>query len=301
MLKYICIAILLILLTWLLVIDIWAKDIEEITSINKLPTWYDEIQDDNISDSTKTIKDEIKQRKIKDRDLKQDINKETKERISEDKQLQKNINTEETQRKKQDNILNNKITTETTQRKNADIKINDNINKETNNRTLQDNKLNKKIDINISDIVKNTDNIKTVDKKHTAWNKRQDITLNDHESRIQNNSNRLDKHEERIGELEETQINIAGEIDFIRKENLTVGLYSKYDIRHSRVPDAGIIVRIGFGKSEAQEKREALEKRIVALENKLDMIGAEPRVEKTKNGYKISISEDNMGKVLKRF
>ena len=121
------------------------------------------------------------------------------------------------------------------------------------------------------------------------------------ERRINENTNRLNEHEDRIGELEETDVNIMGEIDFIRKENLTVGVYSKYDIRHNEIPEVGLKITIGLGKSEGQIKREELEKRLENLERKLMMIGVEPTVEKTENGWQMSISEEDMPEVIKRF
>ena len=65
--------------------------------------------------------------------------------------------------------------------------------------------------------------------------------------------------------LEETAYCIRGELQFIRKENLTVGIYGKSDLRHNN-NEVGINVVIGLGKSESQIKREKLEKRIENLE-----------------------------------
>jgi len=121
------------------------------------------------------------------------------------------------------------------------------------------------------------------------------------DNKINNNTRRLDNHENRIDTLEETDVNIVGEIDFIRKENFTMGVYGKYDIRHNEVPEVGLKITVGLGKSESQVKREQLEKRIENLERKLNMIGIEPTVEKTANGWKMSISEKDTSKVLKRF
>ena len=121
------------------------------------------------------------------------------------------------------------------------------------------------------------------------------------DNKINNNTRRLDNHENRIDTLEETDVNIVGEIDFIRKENFTMGVYGKYDIRHNEVPEVGLKITIGLGKSESQVKRERLERRIENLERKLNVIGVKPTVEKTANGWKMSISEKDTPKVLKRF
>jgi len=119
---------------------------------------------------------------------------------------------------------------------------------------------------------------------------------------LNNHENRLNNQEGRIGDLEDTQTCIRGEVQFIRKENLTVGVYGKTDLSHPSINnEVGLNIVIGLGKSESQQKREQLEKRIESLERKLGYIGVEPKVEKTKTGWKISISEEDTLKVMNRF
>jgi len=168
-----------------------------------------------------------------------------------------------------------------------------------------DNKINN-ADINISDnltkINQNKNTIIDVDNKHKELNNKQDNTLNDHNNRITSNANRIEHHEERIGDLEDTQYCVRGEVQFIRKENLTVGVYGKTDVRHPNINnEVGINIIIGLGKSEAQGKRENLEKRVANLEKKLGWIGIEPEVKKTETGWEISIKEEDKIKLLNRF
>jgi hypothetical protein len=176
--------------------------------------------------------------------------------------------------------------------------INDVDDKHTNWNEKQDSK----ITTNQNNIYDNKNKINDVDNTHTNWNTRQDNTLNEHNNRITSNANRIDNHENRIGDLEDTQYCVRGEVQFIRKENLTVGVYGKTDVRHPNINnEVGINIVIGLGKSEAQEKRENLEKRVANLEKKLGWIGIEPEVRKTETGWEISIKEEDKIKLLNRF
>jgi len=112
---------------------------------------------------------------------------------------------------------------------------------------------------------------------------------------------RLNDHENRINTLEETDVCVVGEVDFIREKNVTVGAYGKFDVRHNEVPEVGLKITIGLGESWQERETKNIEKRIKALEEKLEMIGAEPKMEKTENGWSISINEDKMTKVVNKF
>jgi hypothetical protein len=159
-----------------------------------------------------------------------------------------------------------------------------------------------RLDANKNNILKNRQKITDINNIHTNWNTTQDNALNDHDNRITSNTNRIDNHENRIDDLEDTQYCIRGEVQFIRKENLTVGVYGKTDVRHPNINnEVGINIVIGLGKSEAQEKRENLEKRVANLEKKLGWIGIEPEVKKTKTGWEISIREEDKIKLLNKF
>lgn len=109
-----------------------------------------------------------------------------------------------------------------------DISLKDDISKESLERLDGDNLLKK--------------DISAIDLLQTKWNKNQDSTLRSH-------NDRLNGLEKRTNRLEETQVNIDTELQFIRDKNLTVGLYGKYDVRHNRVPEVGVRVVIGIGKS----------------------------------------------------
>jgi len=123
---------------------------------------------------------------------------------------------------------------------------------------------------------------------------------------INNNSQRLDNHEGRISDLEETKMNLVGEVQFIRKKNHTVSAYTKYDVRHSRVPEVGLKLTVGLGKSWTQEELERLETKLNKIEKLLHrVVGKKEPIEtkmiKTNNGYSIVIDEPNTVKLLKKF
>ena len=96
-------------------------------------------------------------------------------------------------------------------------------------------------------------------------------------------------------------VNICGEVEFIREKNYTVGVYGKFDVRHSEVPEVGLRITIGLGESWEQRKIEEINNRLKNLEKKLVYIGVEPKLEKTENGWQMSISEEDMPEVIKRF
>ena len=121
------------------------------------------------------------------------------------------------------------------------------------------------------------------------------------DNRINNNTSNINNNKERIDTLEETDVCIVGEVDFIREKNYKVGIYGKYDIRHQEIPEVGLKITVGIGVSWEQRKIEEVEKRIKSLEKKLGYIGIEPILEKTNNGWEMSISEEDTPKVLKRF
>jgi len=57
-------------------------------------------------------------------------------------------------------------------------------------------------------------------------------------------------------ELEDTKYCVRGEVQFIRKENLTVGIYGKTDLRHNSINnEMGINFVIGTGNVKAQKQR----------------------------------------------
>ena len=68
--------------------------------------------------------------------------------------------------------------------------------------------------------------------------------------------------------LEDTAYCVRGEIQFIREENFTVGIYGKSNLRHGN-NEVGINFVIGLGKSASRIKQEELENRIENLERLL--------------------------------
>jgi len=102
--------------------------------------------------------------------------------------------------------------------------------------------------------------------------------------------------------LEDIAYCIKGEVQFIREENLTIGIYGKTNVRHPKIDnEVGINIVIGLGKSAGQKEREALERRIERLEKKLGYIGVDTVETKNEKGYIISIEKKDKMKVLRRF
>ena len=94
----------------------------------------------------------------------------------------------------------------------------------TNKTNIQDNK--KEIQQNTISINDNTDYINKVDTDQTNWNNRQDNTLNDHENRIDT--------------LEDTQYNIAEEINILQGRRHKVGVYTKYNTNRNMIGEVGV-------------------------------------------------------------
>lgn len=83
---------------------------------------------------------------------------------------------------------------------------------------------------------------------------------------LNNHEDRLNDHEGRIGDLEETQFNIVPEVQFIRGKNHTVSAYTKYNVRHNKIPEVGLRITVGLGKSWTQEELEKMEEKLSKLE-----------------------------------
>jgi hypothetical protein len=149
--------------------------------------------------------------------------------------------------------------------------LNTNLTKETVNRIDGDNIL--------------SDKVGEVDNKHTNWNNnqdkkitniqgvndRQDATLRDHENRINDLDNRVD-------ELEETQINIDGEVIFQRGRRYSIGAYGKYDMRHNRVPEVGIRVSIALEDSYEMKEIDKLNKKIDKMNRQTELSNIETEI-----------------------
>jgi len=123
---------------------------------------------------------------------------------------------------------------------------------------------------------------------------------------INNNSQRLDNHEGRIEDLEETEVNLVGEVQFIRKKNQTISTYIKYDVRHNTFPEVGLKLTVGLDKSWTQEELERLETKLNKIEKLLQQIAGkrepiETKMVETENGYSIVIDEVDTAKLLKKF
>ena len=233
----------------------------------------DDKQDKKIKKNTRRSK---KNRKL--------IKKETIQRKAGDKRLNKKINRKERQSISRDNKLGNRITKETKQRKQVDRWLNKKIRR-------------------------NRRRIKQVDDKHTAWNEAQDAMLDDHEGRITDNTNRLNEHDGRISDLEETEVCIRGEVQFIREKNWTVGIYGKTDLRHPEINnEIGLNVIIGLGKSWTEKEMDKMQKKLDKLSNMVEKgiqykTGQDIQIKKVKTdtGYRFSIDKETTAKMTKKF
>ena len=172
------------------------------------------------------------------------------------------------------------------------------------------------ISINTTNITTNTNDISTIntnigDRTYTDQNYVTDgesltSSINSLDQQVGKNYKRLDDHEGRISDLEETEINLMGEVQFIRGKNHTVSTYAKYDVRHSSVPEVGLKLTVGLGKSWTQEELERLEIKLNKIEKLLQKVAGkreliETKMIKTNNGYSIVINEGDTVKLLKKF
>jgi len=86
---------------------------------------------------------------------------------------------------------------------------------------------------------------------------------------------RIDSTNKRVSELEETQINIDGEVIFQRGRRHTIGAYSKYDMRHNRVPEVGIRVSIALEDSYEMKEIDKLNKKIDKMNRQAELSNIE--------------------------
>ena len=161
--------------------------------------------------------------------------------------------------------------------------------------------------------------------KNTDKNIEQDSVLKNHDGRISNNThnifensqvidyhsgvlenheNRLNDHNNRISDLEETKVNIVGEVQFIRGKNHIISAYGKYDVRHGNCPEAGIKFTVGLGKSWEAKEIEKTNVRISRLENMLQltiMDSIKIKETKTDKGIKLEIDRVDTLKLSTEF
>jgi hypothetical protein len=223
-----------------------------IDNSNRITT--NEINIQNNSNEIVRVEDESKDR---DKTLDKRIDKNDKKDVKQDRKIDKNtkrskenrqlIRNERQQRKEVDNKLNDKINIEKDQRKEADKKLSDRI------ITNKDN-----IKVNKRNIKKNKQKIISVDKKHTSWNETQDIVLNNHEGRINNLDNRIDR-------LEETQYIVGLEGRIYDTKKWQINIFADYSTYRNKVERTGIRFTYKFGRSFEEKKIEALENKIKKL------------------------------------
>ncbi len=90
--------------------------------------------------------------------------------------------------------------------------------------------------------------------------------------RLDDRINQVDK---RVDELEETQINIDGEVIIDRGRRHEIGVYGKYDIRHNRVPEVGVRVSIALEDSYEMKEIDKLNKKLDTMNRRIELSNIE--------------------------
>ena len=122
-------------------------------------------------------------------------------------------------------------------------------------------------------IQKNKKQIKKVDKKHTVWNEAQDIDINqnsmdiiNNSNRINNNTRKIDKLDNRVGELEETQYVVEGQIRIHDSKKWQVRPFARYNIGRSKVDTVGVKFTYKLGTSYEERRLNELDAKFQKLE-----------------------------------
>jgi len=142
------------------------------------------------------------------------------------------------------------------------------------------------------------------------YDERQDITinnntsiLNDHNNILNNHSSRLDNHENRLDSLEDTQFNLMGEVNILQGKRWKFGAYGKYNLNRNVTSEVGLKITIDLDKSWSVKELEKVNKRLEALESKLNRHNIKTETVKTGDktwSIRIKDKTDAM-KVIKRF
>jgi hypothetical protein len=196
-------------------------------------------------------KQEKQERIAGDKKLHKEITTETKDRKSADKTLQKNINTETKDRKSEDKLIRKDVKRVEKESKKRDNVLQDNIDSEALTRFDEDTKLGNKI--------------VDVDDRQTAWNNRQDTTLQDHESRINNLDGRVSK-------LEKTQYVAEAEFRVYDDKHLTISPFLRHNFTRSKTDTIGVRFTIKLGESYEEKEIAKTNARLDNTEARLSKI-----------------------------
>jgi|GEM_PF-2454053 len=201
-------------------------------------------------------------------------------------------------------LINTVDTKQTKWNKRQDKKINKNksnivtnkTNIKTNKKSINVNKKNIKINknnikTNKTNIKVNKKEIKNVDRKHTNWNNKQDRKINTNKSgiktnkkiikrntsnitnnanNISSNSNRINDLDTRVNKLEQTQVNIVGELILVQGRKHKISTYGKYNTNRNVCSEVGVKFTFSFGDSWETKEILKNQNRLKLLEEKLN-------------------------------
>lgn len=117
------------------------------------------------------------------------------------------------------------------------------------------------IQTNKVNISKNKTQIQQVDNRHSAWNRAQDVD-------IKNNTSRINDLDNRLGELEDTQQIVGGEVRIHDSKKWQVNLFADYSVNRNKVDRTGIRFTYKFGESYEEKRINELERRLQQLESR---------------------------------
>lgn len=165
----------------------------------------------------------------------------------------------------------------------------------TNKTNIKEN--NQDIKQNVRSINDNTDYINTVDTDQTNWNNRQGNTLTDHNNRITDNTNRLNDHDNRIDTLEDTQYNIAGEINILQGRRHKVGVYTKYNTNRNMIGEVGVRFTYDLDLSWSVKEIDKINTKLEKITAQLNKTNIQTEtVQLSENKYRIQIKDKGNNK-----
>ena len=258
------------------------------------------------------INNESTNRMNADSAIQDSITNEANDRTHGDNSLQSNINNEALNRANADNTLQGNIDTEAITRANDDTTLQNNINTVDTNSIDRDNLLQGNVDTeattrsNADTTLQN--NINTVDNTQTNWNNRQDTDISNLNTTVNRQGDQINNLNKRVGSLEDTQLNVRGEVDFIREKNYTVGVYGKYNMNRNVCSEVGLAVTVGIGDSYMDREMTKLNAKLSRIETAMQKQNfaenvAQARIIKTKTatGYRIEMDKSGVPELKGKF
>jgi len=129
-------------------------------------------------------------------------------------------------------------------------------------------------------IDKNKTKINNVDKKHTVWNKKQDVKIDNNSDNIANNSSnivsntnniksntdKINNVNNRVNELEKTQYIVEANVRIVDSKKWNVELFADYSTARSMIDRTGIKFTYKMGTSYLENRINELEKKLTDLD-----------------------------------